>query len=338
MSVDLARIMLKYASSSDPESRRALIAAGIDASILNEPGARIPVHQFEAMWASIPPADNDPLIGLHFGEAFGGLMEGHFLYALMMNRSTIGKALETFFRYHNLMSDMLQPKLITKGKTARIIMSGYLPHLPLRRHLAEASASMIASLLRKLSEDRVSFSGVSFRHDRSCESHEYTRVFRSEVRFGADSDEILFNAEILAQPLLFADPGVSTVLARYAEGLQERLFSPHRHTQRALSLISGALTAGHDYSLPSIAGSFDLSARRLQNLLKQEGSSYRDLLDRVRRETALQYLLDRDISLCDIAFILGFSEQSAFNHAFRKWTGLTPTEYRKKHDGASNET
>ncbi|MFN2165755.1 MAG: helix-turn-helix domain-containing protein, partial [Anaerolineae bacterium] len=62
--------------------------------------------------------------------------------------------------------------------------------------------------------------------------------------------------------------------------------------------------------------------------LREEGTTYRTVLDELRQETALHYLERQDVPTVDVAFLLGFSEQSAFNHAFRRWTGTSPQQYR----------
>ncbi len=71
-----------------------------------------------------------------------------------------------------------------------------------------------------------------------------------------------------------------------------------------------------------------MSVRQLQGRLKQEGTSYQKLLDQVREELAIGYLNKGDATLCEVAFLLGYSEQGAFNHAFKRWTGSTPGEFK----------
>ena len=73
-----------------------------------------------------------------------------------------------------------------------------------------------------------------------------------------------------------------------------------------------------------------MTTRTLQLKLKEEGTSFRKLQDEVRKELAIGYLKDGNDSICEIALLLGFSDQSAFQHAFKRWTGKTPGEYRQK--------
>jgi AraC-like DNA-binding protein len=80
----------------------------------------------------------------------------------------------------------------------------------------------------------------------------------------------------------------------------------------------------------AVALDLAISTRHLQSKLKAEGTTYRHLLDQVRKELALDYLKRPEMTMFDIAFLLGFSEQSTFNHAFKRWTGSSPKEYQKR--------
>jgi len=82
-----------------------------------------------------------------------------------------------------------------------------------------------------------------------------------------------------------------------------------------------------------VARDLGLSVRSLQRRLAEAGTSFRDLLDTSRQEMALSYIREPEIELAEIAFLLGFSDQSAFSRAFKRWTGNTPNEVRKAHLG-----
>jgi AraC-like DNA-binding protein len=115
-----------------------------------------------------------------------------------------------------------------------------------------------------------------------------------------------------------------------AQRLLEGLYPPDSWTDRVVRLLGGMLVAGSRPSLDAVARELAVSPRSLQKSLKTEGASYQRLLDRVRQEIAIDSLGDPDLSLCDVAFLLGFAEQSAFNHAFKRWTGSSPRQYREK--------
>jgi AraC-like DNA-binding protein len=323
-------MVLRYAAVSPAEKARALRAAGLEAHALDVPGARISTGEFDAVAASLRPALDDPFFGLHFGCAFGSLMEGHFLHALMMSSADVRKALEIFFRYHALMSDRARPRLAEEGSEAVITISGFPAPPPAGRHLAESTAAMIVSVLRKITGNTVAVTAVRLRHEAPPGRDEYRKAFTAPVEFGADRDEVRFSREALARPLPFANAGAREALARYAEGLHEKLYARDDWTHRTLESIGEAVRTGGERSLNAVAAALGTGARTLQSRLADEGTGYRELRDRALSEAARSYMARRDMSLCDIALLLGFSEQSAFNRAFRKWTGLAPGEFRKR--------
>jgi len=87
---------------------------------------------------------------------------------------------------------------------------------------------------------------------------------------------------------------------------------------------------GGDASLVALAARIGMSERTLQRKLSGQGTSHQKLLDEMRRELALRYLRDPNIAICEAAYLLGFSESSAFHRAFKRWTGATPSEFRSR--------
>jgi AraC-like DNA-binding protein len=133
------------------------------------------------------------------------------------------------------------------------------------------------------------------------------------------------------RPVLTADPLLSRVVVRHAEALlAER---PAAETtagtvRRMLTRLLGDDEAG--CSLTAVSASLHMSERSLQRRLADEGVSFDALLDELRRELALRYLADEKVAIAEIAYLLGYSEPSAFHRAFKRWTGTTPAEARQQ--------
>lgn len=136
--------------------------------------------------------------------------------------------------------------------------------------------------------------------------------------------------EDLDRPILLADAELLTRLEPFAQEMLRRLAPAESWSERVRHELYQAMLRGDRPMLSSVASALAISPRHLQNKLRQEGATYRVLLDELRQETALQYLERGDVPLVDVAFLLGFSEQSAFNHAFKRWTGTSPQQYRRQ--------
>jgi AraC-like DNA-binding protein len=125
-----------------------------------------------------------------------------------------------------------------------------------------------------------------------------------------------------------ADPGLCAVLDRHAETLIAKHSPNDSLVERVRALIKDELSGGNA-SLERIADSLSMSGRTLQRKLRDHGTSHQELLDQMRRDLAMRYLREPDLAICEVAYLLGFSESSALHRAFKRWTGKTPNEFRR---------
>jgi AraC-like DNA-binding protein len=153
----------------------------------------------------------------------------------------------------------------------------------------------------------------------------YREAVGCPVEFGAANVAIVFDAQVVAQPVFSGNAELAAeadrMSARYIEG-----FAPDSVAARVRALLLKAMPSG-DLDQHGVARSLHQSASTLQRRLRAEGTSFQRLLDATRREQALEYLKEGRHSLAEITFLLGFADQSNFTRAFRRWTGKTPRQY-----------
>jgi AraC-like DNA-binding protein len=172
------------------------------------------------------------------------------------------------------------------------------------------------------------FSGeIRFAHCRPTDVSEHQRIFGAVVHFAHPESEIVFDSAYLQLPISAADEELLGVLEQYAERLLRRIRPAQNWSAKVTELLSRTLCDGKP-SLSQVAKLLALSQRSLQTKLKEEGTTYQALLDSVRQQLATAYLRDDKLSLAEISYLIGFADQSAFNHAFRKWTGDSPLRFR----------
>jgi AraC-like DNA-binding protein len=169
---------------------------------------------------------------------------------------------------------------------------------------------------------------VRLAHTRPADVQAHAQCFACQLLFDAECYGLLLPHDLLAQPLLQANPGLQQVLQGHAEALLARLPGASL-SSRVVSLLSRQLAHGEP-DRASLASSLNLSERTLQRRLADEGSSYQKLLGDTRRLLAERYLGEGRLPATEIALLLGYSEPSVFFRAFRQWTGLTPGEYRAR--------
>lgn len=192
----------------------------------------------------------------------------------------------------------------------------------------EATLASSVSIARQVCPVPLAPVEVQVRHPapRSIAAHE--DWFGCPVRFGADLDAILYADETLARPNILGDKGISQYLTTHLEAeLSEITREPALVTQ-AKAAIAQALSEGLP-KMAEIARSLGLSARSLHRRLSEHGMNFQNLTEETRRDLAEGLLRDESHSLAEIAFLTGFSDQSAFTRAFKRWVGTTPATYRK---------
>jgi AraC-like DNA-binding protein len=169
---------------------------------------------------------------------------------------------------------------------------------------------------------------VRFAHARDGSRRAVETLIGCPVSYARETTEMLFEAGQLALPVSAADPYLLAVLERHAEELLARREQPRDALrERAGRLVvrdlpKGVPTAGR------VAAALGLSERTFARRLHEEGTSFRQIVDDVRREMARSYLSDPAISLAQVAYLLGYADQSAFSNSFRRWTGQSPRRFR----------
>jgi len=328
-SVDLLNILLAYASRLGIDENTVSSETGVDIAAHRSGEARIPLQTFYTIWSFILNRSGDPDFGLHLGEQSHTLLSGHLLYAMMMNCEIVVQAIEKNFRYHNLVTDIIRPVLKVKKPLAHMTWEMGQPSLSQERHFAESVLALLVSMLRYLTGGRFQLTEVRFAHPSPENTSEHERIFQAPLIFGQQSNEILLSESYLNRPIILANPKIMEGLEQLVQQALHRAYATNSWKEKvAQGLFKGLLhEAGTD--IETIARQLAMTTRNLQLKLKEEGTSFRKLRDEVRKEIAVGYLKDGSDSICEIALLLGYSDQSAFQHAFKRWTGKAPGEYRR---------
>lgn len=327
-SVDLVKILVQYAAGQGLDPATLLAGAGLAAADLSAAGGRVPARRLGELWRELVQRSGDPNFGLHVGVAGDRLASGGILAAVMANCATAAAALERLARYHSLATDFIQLRLERQGEWAAVVCAAVDGGLALNRHYSETVMCNLVLPLRRVTQGRVQPVEIHFQHPRPGDTREQEGVFGCRLVFDCDRNELILRGEDLDQPIFLANPQVLAALDGVAQEMLARLHPAGSWADRVAQRIHQGLVAGEKPGLEGVARELAISPRQLQNKLRAEGCTYQGVLDEVRKELALQYLGRPQLTVCDVAFLLGFAEQSAFNHAFKRWTGGSPRDYR----------
>jgi AraC-like DNA-binding protein len=269
----------------------------------------------------------DQNLGLHLAErAELGLFDVHF-YA-MASSPTLRTGFERLCRYQRLIHD-----------TSRVELEVQRERAVLRHELAAGKAAprqtaefLLAAWVRAgrvvTGVDWVPLQ-VHFAHVAPPDATDHRRFFGSDVFFGMAENALVLPTPLLELPCVRADPSLMAVLDRYAADRLQQTPESNRLSDRVRELLRHELQGGEPTAV-QLAVRFKMSVRTLTRLLAAEGTTYRELLETLRRDLATRYLAGDAISIGEISFLLGFAELSSFHRAFKRWTGRTPAEFRQQ--------
>ncbi len=319
------RPVLDYMEERGRQPADLLRKAGIDHAVLGDAEGRIPHGKALALWEATRELEGDQDIGLHVGEAIRPGTFGALEYAVLTS-SRLGDGLERLVRYHRVLHDAAQVSLERQGDAA--ILAHHLP-VPggAPRPVADYVLAGWLSMLRRITGTAFTPTAVCFPYPMPAEQGEHQRIFSAPLRFGYHRSELRFPAELLGRTLVGADPALQPIVESRIATLLEALPASSGYVARVRRVLLDELCDGEPV-LERVARKLHMSPRTLHRRLAAEGASFRQLVTALRQELAEHYLNDPGLSVAQIAFLLGYSEPSAFHRAFKRWTGSSPDRFR----------
>jgi AraC-like DNA-binding protein len=306
-----------------------LHAARLTLAVLADPDAYLPRSQEMRLWDEAVRLTGDQDFGLHLAEWAARSPPDHFDVLAFAVRSspTLGEHYRLAGRYIRLIHEGIYLLLEEAGDTARLV-HGHSPAQIGPRHPVEAMLTLTLLHGRQAIGEEFAPLEVCFAHARPDRVSEQERVFRAPVHYNCPHNALVLPRALLERPQRHAEPRLLAILDRQLGGLLSGL--PERHRFRDMverSMIEEL--PEREPVMAVIAAKLHMSVRSLQRRLQSESTSFAEVLSDLRRDRALRYLQDPRISIGEVAFLLGFRDVTAFHRAFRRWTGNTPTEYRR---------
>jgi AraC-like DNA-binding protein len=266
-----------------------------------------------------------PAIGLYIGVAapIGAL---HVVGHLITTPANTREAIQLFLRYSALVWDGGVFCFCEQGELARFGYEHPFADSPFERFAAECALTFVLKRGLQLSGGDKRPREVHFRHAAPPYVAEYERIFACPVRFGQPANQLLFDRALLDVPQPHRDDSLCELLCERADQLLAVQSATDRLGERIIELLK---LRPEDAAPTRIAHSLGLTPRSLQRRLQASQLSLSRLVDAARRDVACASLRMPDAAIKDIAYRLGFSEPSAFHRAFKRWTGMTPAQFRE---------
>lgn len=321
-----ARI-LEVVAALGGSPRRVLDATGIVAAELADTDRPIEVETHLQLIDAAARESGDDCFGLHAGALIELEWFGLLTYAVF-NAPTVGTALRNLERYARLHFRGPRIVLTSDGNEAQFGLELDVPEGIPSRHHDEGAAVIAMRIVRRLVGPDWRPRRVLFAHDAPRDLSELRRVFGAPLRFGQPVRfRLVFDAADLEHPVLQADRSLLPVIERHLDELLVRPSWDRGWLDDVRTTIASSLCDGRP-KIGTIARQLGTSVRTFQRRLGEHAVTFKGLVEDVRRELSLRYVANDAVGLTEVAFLVGYSDLSAFGRAFRRWTGSTPLAMR----------
>lgn len=331
-----ARETLRFLDKSGADAAPLLSKAGLTRGQLQQdPGGVSVVSQHRFLELAAVQTE-DPLLGLHVA-AQVDLREIGLLFYLAASSATVADAFETLARYAATTNEELRLVISYRNQEAVLTFHPLLVPDVSRRQFSELIALALNRLMCALTNRDCVPAHLSFAHARNTGLKEVHRILRCPVEFSQPTDCWVLPQSTMELPILSRDDHLLHILEAHADHLLEERHALGGFQGVVEKQLIGVLASGR-VQAAEIASGLGMSVRSLRRRLAEEGTGFGEVLDRLRQRLALGYLKNQRISLQQTAWLLGYSEIGAFNHAFKRWTGTSPGRARRSFDPKERET
>jgi AraC-like DNA-binding protein len=325
----MTRLSCAHAQAAGLDISPILRQVGLTARDIEDESVRLSVTTQINCLNLLAQALDDRLLGYHVALDMD-LRRTGLLYYVAASSDSLGDALQGIARCSAMLNEGI--KLETDfGRTLRIGFEYAGVSRRSDRHQIEAWTTAIVRCSRDITGRELQAVAVRILHPRIAESVELDGFFGRTVEFGAGRDEVTFAGEAAKLPVTNADRHLNRIIVGYCEDVLARRKARSGVIQADVENAAAALLPHGQPRIEDVARKLGVSPRTLRRKLAAEGVTYARIVEDLRFALAKHYLAEQDLSISRIAWLLGYTEVSAFSHAFRRWTGRTPRADRSRH-------
>lgn len=330
MLASIVRGLFEVAVGAGVDRAALLRRLEVDEATLADTNASVPLEAHMRVWEALGELALPEPLALGLVRHFRVDMFGVFGW-VMMNVPLAGDIVKVSRRFQALVGDPFVPN-IDDTADAMTIHRVFEPRIAKTRVAPEYAVAITVWLIREMTgiapgEELVR--EVWFQHPPLDDAPLHDAFYGVNVRWSAPETRLVLARSAVDRPVLRRNPELFAYLEKHAEELQAKIAASSSVANRVRALVLETLKSGEP-TPAAIAKRLSTSERTLQRRLKDEGRTFAEILDDVRRELAVRYLADPKLAIFEIAFLLGYSETSPFTRAFKRWTNEAPAEYRAR--------
>ncbi|MFC6583475.1 AraC family transcriptional regulator [Sulfitobacter aestuariivivens] len=305
-------------------AERLLDQSGISHEIAFDPDGEVTLDAMKAFWEAAYRETANPYLAID-----AGIRAAHGSYKtldyLFLAATTPGDGVRRYIEHFRLINTWLNFTLIEDSEGHHVVLESKIGPVPFAA--VEITFAVLVERFRKKLGSEWAPLSVEFLHEPKGDPSYYHGFFRTKVRFAAAQARLSFDKQGWDAPIASGDQGLFDVLSDHAQNLTKQRPQPDDLVTRAQHQIMRSLGNGEP-EIEDVAQALSVSTRTLQRRLAQRDVTYLQIVDQVREDQARNLVASGSMSISEVAFFLGYSDQSALTRAFKRWTGLTPRKFR----------
>ncbi|HWR67851.1 MAG TPA: AraC family transcriptional regulator [Desulfomonilia bacterium] len=266
-------------------------------------------------------------LGLKLGQTVNIAMFGAFGYALMSSK-TLGEAAEIFIKYQDLPGQLTRISM-KRGNSARVIQ--FEPLFPFEdRVLVYALEEVLSTTyygMNFLVNQKIHLTEIRLTYPAPQHARLYKEIFHCPVRFMASDNSMGVDSSFFSLPVFTANRSVYEYCTKFCDEMLEGLKKSDQFVDRIRNIIMTSVS--RFVKIGEMAKELGMSTRSLTRRLQERNTSYKNILNEVRADLARKYLENTNLSIDQIADLVGFSETTTFRKAFKIWSGISPSKHRR---------
>jgi AraC-like DNA-binding protein len=329
----IARLACARLEEMGKDPTVVLSKVGLTAEDARDPATRLEVRTQIKFLELAAEEAQDEWLGFHLACNYD-LREIGLVYYVIASSHQLADALRNAERYSQINNEGVRLRFSLKGGIASIALEYIDVDRRADRHQIEFWLVTLLRICRQVTNCPLTPLRLKTQHFRNRTPTEFKAFFGIDIEFGANTDEISFSQPVAPLSVVGRDEYLNKMLRSYAE---EALA---RKPQKLLTVRSKAediLCQSLPHGKPTateVARQLGMSSRTFSRKLSQEGASFEEIVDQLRAALAKRYLRDERLRISTIAWLLGYREIGSLTHAFKRWTGMTPREFRSRLSGA----
>jgi AraC-like DNA-binding protein len=320
-----SKILLDLLAERGFHTSAILRGTGVELSSVADPEYKLTLNQQNAIYENAMRVSKIKDLGLLHGERIHLSHMGIVGYAIQTS-SDLKQALRLIIRYIPMVGSLMDFQLKADGEMMSLTATDISARGQLRQFVLEEHLASIDHILKMITGDRFRATKVGFDYAAPTYATRYTEIFKCPVEFSCSTTEYKFHSRMLDLEDIFADPVTADACEKKCDAIIERMRSAGSYVDQIRRAI--LMLPCESRNLTAVADEMNTTTRSLRRKLSAEQATFQKLLDEVRLELATDYLKNTNLTLEDIAPLLGFSDASNFRHAFKKWTGELPSSFR----------